>query len=116
MRPPAPRDRLKNRAAPDGTALLSACEGRKGLNAPRIENKESVDIVSFLETIDSSARVDQLLLAGEERMALRTNINAKVFFGGASFNHVAAGTPDRRLRVFRMNTFLHDYHLFQLLT
>jgi hypothetical protein len=34
---------------------------------------------TFVETIDSTASVNDLLLAGIERMALRTDIDMKVF-------------------------------------
>ena len=47
--------------------------------------------VALLEAVDAAGRVDQLLLAGEERMALRADLDAQLFLG-------RAGRPRRRRR------------------
>ena len=49
--------------------------------------------VFLLEPLDAAGRIDQLLLAGEERMAIRANFNADqlALEGRARFKHVAAG-------------------------
>ena len=66
-----------------------------------------------LEAIDTAARVYQLLLSGEERMALRANFHADVLLCGACVNHIAASASNGRLFIFRMNCFLHSFHLFR---
>ena len=70
------------------------------------------DTETLLEAIDASAAVNQLLLAGIERVALGANFDLDVLFGGTSLNDFAASTADRRLFVLRMDTFLHHIHLF----
>ena len=65
--------------------------------------------VSFLETIDTTARIYELLLAREERMALGANINSHLFFYGAGCEGVAAGTGHNALAVCRMYFFFHVF-------
>ena len=66
----------------------------------------------LVEAVNASAGVNQLLLAGIERVALGANFDLDVLLGGAGLNDFAASTTDRRLFVFRMDTFLHHIHLF----
>ncbi len=70
------------------------------------------DIVAFLESVNTTAGVDKLLLARKERMAVGANIHAKVFLGGGSLNNFAACATDRRLLILGMNTLFHSCHLF----
>ena len=42
------------------------------------------DIVAFLESVNTSAGIDQLLLAREERVAVRADIHAKVILWNRS--------------------------------
>jgi hypothetical protein len=65
--------------------------------------------VLFTETLDSSGRVHQLLLTREKGMALGTNFNRNIFFGGANFNGAAAGTLNGRLNVLWMDIDFHCY-------
>jgi hypothetical protein len=65
--------------------------------------------VFFSETLDTAGRVDQLLLAGEKRMALGANFDADVLFGGSDLDGVAAGTLDGRGLIIRMDVCFHFY-------
>ena len=66
-----------------------------------------VQIETPLKAINTSASVYQLLLTGEERMALGTNVNYDVLLGGASLDDVAASTTNGRLFVVGMDSLLH---------
>ena len=70
---------------------------------------------TLVEAINTSTSVNQLLLAGIERVALRADFNTDVLFGGAGSENIAAGTTDRRLFVLGMDTFLHFVHLFHIM-
>ena len=67
---------------------------------------------SLVETINTSTGVNQLLLAGIERVALGADLNTDVLLSGASRKDVATGTANRSLFVLGMDTFLHVVHLF----
>ena len=67
---------------------------------------------TLVETINTSTGVNQLLLAGIERVALGADLNADVLLGGAGRKDVATGTANRGLFVLGMDTFLHVVHLF----
>ena len=71
----------------------------------------SVKIESLLESVNTSACINQLLLAGEERMALGTDLDLDILLCGTSLDHVAASAGNSGLLVLRMNTFLHFYAL-----
>jgi len=64
--------------------------------------------VTLLEALDPAGRIDKLLRAGEERMAFRANADAHVLVGGPRLNHIAAGTVNHRIDVFRMNLGFHE--------
>ena len=64
---------------------------------------------TLLELVDTTACIDKLLLAGEERMALRANFNAKITLGGSGLYDFAACTSDRAFLVFGMETLLHIF-------
>ena len=67
---------------------------------------------TLVETINASTGVNQLLLAGIERVALGADLNADVLLGGAGRKDVATGTANGSLFVIGMDTFLHFVHLF----
>ena len=52
--------------------------------------------ILLIEAINASAGVNQLLLAGIERVALGANFDLDVLFGGTSLNDLTASTADRR--------------------
>ena len=66
----------------------------------------------LVEPINTSTGVNQLLLAGIERVALRTDFNLDVLLSGQSLHYVAAVTSNSCLVESRMDSFLHDSHLF----
>ena len=67
--------------------------------------------VALLEAIDASAGVNQLLLAGVERVALGADFNAQLLLGGTGDESVAADAGHGNLLILRMDAFLHDFHL-----
>ena len=63
---------------------------------------------SLLELINTSACIDKLLLAGEEGVALRANLDFELFsLSGLSNNGLAACALDNALYVFGLDSFLH---------
>ncbi len=70
---------------------------------------------ALVETVDTSTGVNQLLLAGIERVALGADFNPDVLLGGAGRKDIATGTANCGLFVFGMDTFLHLVHLFLIM-
>ena len=70
---------------------------------------------SLVEPINTSTGVNQLLLAGIERVALGADFNADVLLGGTGRKDVATGAANRSLFVIGMDTFLHVVHLFLIM-
>ena len=66
------------------------------------------EVELLLELIHAAARIDKLLLAGEERMALRADINLDRILRGLGRILRTARTFDYRIFVFRMHTLLHQ--------
>src|SRR5258708_7461283 len=64
--------------------------------------------VLLLEAVDAAGRVDQLLLAGEEGMALRADVDAQFLLRGARGPGLAARAVDRDLLILRMNVWFHE--------
>ena len=67
---------------------------------------------TLVETVNTSTGVNQLLLAGLERVALGANLNTDVLLSGASCKDITTGTTNGSLFVVGMDTFLHFVHLF----
>ena len=67
---------------------------------------------TLVETINTSTGVNQLLLAGIERVALGADLDTDVLLGGTGGKDVATSTANRGLFVIGMDTFLHVVHLF----
>ena len=67
---------------------------------------------SLVETINTSTGVDQLLLAGVERVALGADLNTDLLLGGTGCKHVATCATDGGLFVVGMDAFSHVVHLF----
>ena len=74
--------------------------------------KVLLQIESLVEAINTSTGVNQLLLAGIERVALGADFNSDVLLGGTSRKDVATSTTDGSLFVVRMDAFSHFVHLF----
>ena len=62
---------------------------------------------TLLEAINASAGINQLLLAGVERMALGANINLHLFPGGTGFKRFTAYAANDAFTVLGMDLFLH---------
>ena len=69
-------------------------------------------IITFSEPIDTAARINQLLSAGEERMTLGADFNADVASGGTRFDLLSACTADDGFFILRMNSLFHMQYLF----
>jgi hypothetical protein len=61
------------------------------------------------EAFDAASRINQLLLAGEKGMAVRTNFyaNRLAFEGRAGVKRVAAGALNLHCVIIGMNSFFH---------
>ena len=70
---------------------------------------------ALVEAINTSTGVNQLLLAGIERVALGADFHTNVLLGGTSGKDIAAGAADGGLFVLGMDTFLHFVHLFRIM-
>ena len=71
--------------------------------------KSVFDVEPLLETLDTSACIYQLLLAGKERMAVGANFNADVLLCGTCLKGVAAGAGNRRPLILGMDSLFHLY-------
>ena len=64
--------------------------------------------IALVEAIDASCGIDQLLLAGKERVASRTNFNVQVtFLGRASLEGLATSAANGNFDVFWVNSWFH---------
>ena len=67
---------------------------------------------ALVEAINTSTGVNQLLLAGIERVALGADLNSDLLLGGAGGKSVTAGATNCGLFVLGMDAFSHLVHLF----
>ena len=75
-----------------------------------------VEIELLLELINTTACINKLLFAGEERMAFRANINLNVVLNRLGNIFCAASTLNNGGLVFGMETLLHFlYPLFRMI-
>ena len=70
---------------------------------------------TLVETVNTSTGVNQLLLAGIERVALGADLNTNVLLGRTGSKDITAGAADGGLFVLGMDTFLHFVHLFRIM-
>src|SRR5262249_3264904 len=66
-------------------------------------------VVLLLEFLDAAGRVDELHLAGEERVTRRADFDGDVLLGASCDELVAATARDGRLDVFGVNAGLHEF-------
>jgi hypothetical protein len=71
---------------------------------------------TLIEALNTSAGIDELLLAGIERVALGANFDVDLRLGAARLDHVAAGTGNGAVNVIRVDTLFHSFHLISVLT
>ena len=69
---------------------------------------------TLVEAINTSTGVNQLLLAGIERVALGADLNTDLLLSGAGSKDVTTVAADGGLFVLGMDTFLHFVHLFHI--
>ena len=62
---------------------------------------------TLVEAINTSTGVNQLLLAGIERVALGADFHLNVLLGGTGSKDITASAADGSLFVIGMETFLH---------
>src|SRR5438132_778423 len=95
-------ERTMRRLLEECRQLLFALGGLGGLLA-------AGPVVLLLELLDAAGRVNELHLAGEERMAGRANFDGDVLLGAAGRELVAAATGHRGGFVLGVNVFLHRW-------
>ena len=66
-------------------------------------------LVTAVELVNAARRVDELLLAGEERVALRADADLHLRTGGFNVPDFAAGAGHNGVFVLRMNVFFHFF-------
>ena len=98
------------------TNILFCRKNKKSLYYETVVQTDSglflLQAETLVEAINTSTGVNQLLLAGIERVALGADLNTNVLLGRTSGKSVATCTADRGLIVLGMDTFLHFVHLF----
>src|SRR5262245_32478145 len=80
-----------------------ASAGRRGARVAR----SALLAVLAVEALDPAGGVHELLLAGEEGMARRADLDVDALLRGAGFDDIAACADDGALLVAGMNAFLH---------
>ena len=61
----------------------------------------------LVEAFNTSASVNQLLLAGIERVALGADFNSDILFGRPGLKHGATSTANGSLLIIGMDSLLH---------
>jgi len=74
-----------------------------------ISSQRLFDIESLLETVNTSACVNELLLACKERMAVRADFNTEVALCGTCYECIAASACDCCLLILGMDSLFHLY-------
>ena len=73
------------------------------------------DVVLLLELFDTAAAVYELLLSGEERMALRAYVEPDLRLVGLGHEGVSAGTSYLAVHIFGMNSVIISNFLLVIL-
>jgi len=75
----------------------------------------SAAMITLVKSVHASCGIDQFLLTGKERVALRTNFDVQLFAQRRTgFKSASTSTRDRDLFVFRMNFLFHGYFIIPL--
>ena len=69
-----------------------------------------LDVVLLLELINASARVNELLLTGEEGVAIGAYFYLNVLFSGTCFKCSSARALDRCCFILGMDSLFHCRH------
>ncbi len=67
----------------------------------------SVQLESLFESVNTSARINKLLLAGEKRMALRTDLDFNILLCGAGVDHISASAGDSSFLILGVDSLSH---------
>ena len=67
----------------------------------------SIELESLLESVNTSAGINELLLTGEERVALGANFYLDILLCGTGLDDVSAVAGNGSLLILGMDTFLH---------
>jgi len=87
---------------------MATAVGLSGVRALRGRGRFRLLAVALVEAVDAARRVNQLLLAREERVALRADFDVDVaLLRRARLERAAAGAVDVRRVVVGMNSLLH---------
>src|SRR6185369_16101646 len=73
--------------------------------------RSSRNIVSLAEALDAAGGINQLLLAGVERVALRADLGGDLGLGGTALELVSAQALHGDFVVFGMDAFFHIFLL-----
>ena len=65
--------------------------------------------VAALKALNTSAGVNQLLLASVERMALGANFDVDLGLGGTSVDDITTSAGNGAVNVVRMDTLFHSF-------
>src|SRR5215208_7844266 len=88
--------------------IIRAAVSSSGVGALGRGRRFGLLAVTLVEAVNAAGRVNQLLLAREERMALRADLDVEVvLLRRARLELVAAGAVDVDLVVVGMNSLLH---------
>src|SRR5258707_5529637 len=98
-----PRTRVRRAPQAAGAAMLLFGSGFRRLFG------RLLDAILAIEPLDASRCIDQTLRASVKRMALRADLDVKLFDRRARFEGVAAGADDCAAAVFRMDSSFHCY-------
>ena len=84
---------------------------KAGNNSPPSCASCLVQAVTLLETVYTSTRINQLLAAGVERMALGTNFDLELALYGTALEGFTACATDDAFAVGRMDVLFHNFLL-----
>ena len=74
---------------------------------PLCDFLRSIELKSLLESVNTSAGINKLLLAGEERMALGADFYLDILLCGTGLYNVAASAGYGSLLIIRMDALFH---------
>jgi hypothetical protein len=111
----------KEAAGFPGGSFLAVCafakqKGHSPFGKCPCSTRKLLAAETLVEALNTSAGIDELLLAGIERMALGANFDVDFRLCAARVDDVATCTGNRALNVLRVNTLFHSFHLISVLT
>ena len=73
----------------------------------QLHNKLFIHTETLLESVNASAGINQLLLAGKEGMALGADFYADLGDGGDGLQRITAGAANHSRAILGMDAFFH---------